>query len=105
MNPLSLDDQSFEVLVVGPYEEAITDSELAEHRKKSIAAKIGNLPDRQREVINLLFYENLGYEEIAEMMGINLRSVYTLAWKAISALRKNLIDLSVLIPLLIFLYQ
>jgi RNA polymerase sigma factor (sigma-70 family) len=47
------------------------------------------LPLRQKEVINCLFFENFSYEETAKIMNINLRSVYTLAWKAISSLKES----------------
>lgn len=48
------------------------------------------LPLRQKEVINCLFFESFSYEETAKIMNINLRSVYTLAWKAISNLRESI---------------
>jgi len=56
--------------------------------KYRIASSLKNLPARQKEVILYLFFENFSYEEVSKMMGINLRSVYTLAWKAISTLKK-----------------
>lgn len=46
------------------------------------------LPARQREVINLLFFEKHSYEVISEILGINVESSYTLAWKAIKNLKK-----------------
>ncbi|MEB2782837.1 sigma-70 family RNA polymerase sigma factor [Algoriphagus sp. C2-6-M1] len=56
--------------------------------QKKLAFALNDLPDRQKEVIQYLFFENFSYEEVSKMMGINLRSVYTLAWKAISNLKK-----------------
>tara|TARA_R110002111_G_scaffold232676_1_gene293736 strand:- start:6580 stop:7155 length:576 start_codon:yes stop_codon:yes gene_type:complete len=53
-----------------------------------LAKGLDRLPIRQKEVINLLFFEQLTYEEVSKLMGINLRSVYTLAWKAIHSLKK-----------------
>ena len=53
---------------------------------KSIKA----LSSRQREVIHLLYYENHSYEDTSIIMGINVQSVYTLAWKAIANLKKSL---------------
>ncbi len=46
------------------------------------------LPIRQKEVIQYLFFEKLSYEETAKLLEINIRSTYTLAWKAINALKK-----------------
>ncbi|WP_114749878.1 RNA polymerase sigma factor [Pleomorphovibrio marinus] len=56
--------------------------------QKKLAKAMNDLPTRQNEVIQYLFFENLSYEDTAKLMGINLRSVYTLAWKALSALKK-----------------
>jgi RNA polymerase sigma factor (sigma-70 family) len=61
--------------------------------QEKIAKGLQNLPARQKEVILYLFFENFSYEEVSKMMGINLRSVYTLAWKAISTLKKYVISL------------
>lgn len=61
-----------------------------------LALGIEKLPLRQKQVIQLLFFEKFSYEETSKMMGINLRSVYTLAWKAISSLKKHLIYLGLI---------
>ncbi len=63
-----------------------------ENLRKKLAIALGNLPDRQKEVIQYLFFENFSYEEVSKIMGINLRSVYTLAWKAISGLKKYILS-------------
>lgn len=51
------------------------------------------LPERQRQVILNLFFENYTYEATSKMMGINIESVYTLAWKAICNLKKSILHL------------
>ncbi|MDO6438990.1 sigma-70 family RNA polymerase sigma factor [Cyclobacterium sp. 1_MG-2023] len=58
-----------------------------------LAEGLDRLPTRQKEVINLLFFEQLSYQEVSKFMGINLRSVYTLAWKAIGNLKKYIVSL------------
>lgn len=50
---------------------------------------LGNLPVRQREIIQYVFFDKLSSEEISEKMGIAVQSVYTLTWKAISKLKKG----------------
>ena len=69
-------------------ETRIIDSFTEERLKTKLANSISNLPSRQKEVILYLFFEKLSYEEVSSLMGINLSSVYTLAWKAISNLKK-----------------
>ncbi|MBW3469536.1 RNA polymerase sigma factor [Arthrospiribacter ruber] len=70
-------------------EPRIIENQKEEDLKIKIAGALENLPPRQKEVILYLFFEDFSYEEVSKMMGINLRSVYTLAWKAISTLKKT----------------
>ncbi len=58
--------------------------------QRKLIRAMHELPMRQKEVINSLFFEEFTYEQTSRLMNINLRSVYTLAWKAISSLRKSL---------------
>ena len=60
--------------------------------KLKILKSLEKLPARQKEVLHLLFDDGFSYEETAEIMGINVRSVYTLAWKGISSLKKCIKD-------------
>lgn len=66
-------------------------------REKSLQIKLARglekLPIRQKQAIQLLYFEQFSYEEVSKMMGINLRSVYTLAWKAIASLKKYVVSL------------
>ncbi|MBB6327408.1 RNA polymerase sigma factor (sigma-70 family) [Algoriphagus iocasae] len=57
--------------------------------KKKLHEAIVGLPIRQKEVIHHLFFDHLSYEQTSALMNINLKSVYTLAWKAISSLKKT----------------
>lgn len=57
-------------------------------RKNKVALALEKLPLRQREVIHYLFFDNFSYEECSKLLDINLRSVYTLAWKALRSLKK-----------------
>ena len=58
-------------------------------KNKNLMEALATLPSRQHEVIHLLYYENHSYEDISLIMGINVQSVYTLAWKAIANLKKR----------------
>jgi RNA polymerase sigma factor (sigma-70 family) len=50
------------------------------------------LPERQREAIILLFYEDLGYEDLAKIMNIGkVRSARALIYRAIESL-KNILN-------------
>lgn len=78
-------------------ESKIINSQKGEDLQRKIAKALQKLPVRQKEVILYLYFEDFSYEEVSKMMGINLRSVYTLAWKAISSLKKSVISIVVLV--------
>jgi RNA polymerase sigma factor (sigma-70 family) len=77
-------------------ESNIINNQKDEELQRKIAKALQHLPARQKEVILYLFFEDFSYEEVSKMMGINLRSVYTLAWKAISNLKKCIIFIFVM---------
>lgn len=61
-----------------------------EHLAKTKAA-LQQLSKRQREALYLKYFENLSYEEICEVMGINYQSVRNLVHTGINTLRKVLV--------------
>ena len=79
-----------EPAVVFPFDDQLVREEYAGLQKKKLQEAIGSLSPRQKEVIFLLYYQNMRYEAVATLMGITTRSVYTLAWKATEALRKKI---------------
>ena len=78
------------------YEAHLIETQNREEGRKKITQCVQQLPARQREVIHLLFFEGQSYEEIADIMGIHVQSVYTLAWKALTALKKRMVDFPIL---------
>lgn len=64
----------------------VTDSEQLE-------AALGRIPDRYRLVLHLRYYEDLSYEEIAEMMGAPVNTVGSLVLRAKGLMRKELAHL------------
>lgn len=72
-------------------EEKLINIQRNEHIKLKLDGALENLPIRQREVIQLLFFEKLPYEEISRILGITIESSYTLAWKAISNMKKSIL--------------
>ena len=64
------------------------DSPLEEQKHKLQNALV-NLPARQREIIQLVFFKKLSSDEVSKRMGIAVQSVYTLTWKAITRLKQS----------------
>jgi RNA polymerase sigma factor (sigma-70 family) len=81
-------ESSYTLEKVMPFEDILIQEQLGEERKAKLFAALEKLPARQKEVLHLLFFEKYSYEEVSKIMDMNLRSVYTLAWKAISSLKK-----------------
>lgn len=79
-----------EVKLYSPsFEESWIGFQQDEELRIKLAKGIESLPLRQKEIVQYLFFEKLSYEDCARILEINLRSVYTLAWKAIKSLRKH----------------
>jgi len=82
-------------------EDSVEDKFISSQGNERIRLKLKEalegLTERQRQVIQHLFFENHTYEDTSKIMGINIESIYTLAWKAICSLKKNIL-------LLVFLY-
>jgi RNA polymerase sigma-70 factor (ECF subfamily) len=69
------------------FESAQNDPEAIRQRQQLVSA-LDQLSPRQREIVYLRFYQNLSYEEIAEIMELNYQTSRNLLYKAIKALRK-----------------
>lgn len=71
------------------YENHLILEELEEEQLRSLYASLQRLPTRQKEVINLRYFQELKHEEIAEMLDINYQSVSNLLYKGIQSLKKQ----------------
>jgi RNA polymerase sigma factor (sigma-70 family) len=67
----------------------IQDQETATHKDKLHQA-LAILPVRQREAVNLRFFHGFSYEQVADIMDINLQSVHNTIQKAMKLLRAHL---------------
>lgn len=73
-----------------PASESAEDSALDRLDRTAVAAALADLPVRQREVVVLRYYSDLGEAEIAAAMGISRGAVKSHASRAIAHLRQNL---------------
>lgn len=70
------------------------DTELALERKKRLKKILQQLPERQREVIHLRYFQNLKNEEIAEILNVNYQSVSNILYRAVKKLKKDFANLN-----------
>lgn len=82
-----LSSRQFDFDIVPPHESMLIADEMSNERKARLKRGIAVLTRRQREVVYLRFYQNLSYNEIAELMAMKTESVYNLISKAIGALK------------------
>ncbi len=71
-------------------EEAIIDGEHKLKVTEQLNLVMAKLTARQREAVFLKFYEQLSYEEIAEVMGISVKASYKIMARALGFLKENL---------------
>jgi len=95
------DTENYPFHVTLSVEDDIITGEKGDALKKRIEAALEQLTDRQKEAIFLKFYENLSYDEIAEVMDISVKATYKLMARSLGFLKENLSkdDLFMLITL------
>ncbi len=72
------------------YEPTWLDSQISKERSEAVLRELNHLPARQREALFLKFFDNLSYDEIAGIMGIETTSAYKVIYKAIASLQKRM---------------
>jgi len=55
--------------------------------KKRLAAEIDSLTPKQREAIFLIYFDELSYQEVADIMSLKIKTVYNLIHQAITKLK------------------
>jgi RNA polymerase sigma factor (sigma-70 family) len=76
-------------LPTGSSEDNLINQQVLKTKERSLKNAIANLSVREREIIYLFYFENLDYQQIAELIGYQeVKSVRSLLYKAIKKLRK-----------------
>lgn len=89
LSELKNEDYDFEV----SFDNMIILREEEERLQRIVSDAINKLPARQKEIVFLRFYEGLTYEEIADIMAIDVKSVYKLLYKALNSLQNSMQNL------------
>lgn len=72
------------------YEEIIISVQQDEEMKRRLHDAMGRLTPRQRELIQLKFFEGLSYEQIAQQTSQSIKTAYNTIYDAIKVLKKLL---------------
>lgn len=85
-----LDDERYDFRIeLAPDQKMIEIESDAELRRK-IEESITALTPRQREAVYLRFYEDLSYEEVSEILNLNVGGTYKLIYRALDRLKEKL---------------
>lgn len=71
------------------YEHLLVSRQAEAEQSEKLTNSLNALTKRQREAIILKFYDNLSFQEVAEVMSLNIKSTYNLISKAIEALKEK----------------
>lgn len=81
--------QQQEELTELPYESYIIATQQDSIIKKMLHDMIAALPPRQKQLLQMRFYEQMSYEAIAEKTSLSVRTVYNKLHEAVKTLRKS----------------
>lgn len=87
----SMDQVTDADFLSGGHEEQWIKLEEESLRQQKLDSALARISDRQREIIHMKYYQQLEYEEIAQIMGLNYQSARNLVNRAIIALRKEML--------------
>lgn len=86
---LNSDDRAFDVLNRIEYSEPSTEHHIVEQQVKDTAVKLMNsLPEAQREILEMRFYQDLSFKEIAEQKGMSINTALGRMHYAVNNMRK-----------------
>ncbi|UZD22618.1 sigma-70 family RNA polymerase sigma factor [Algoriphagus halophytocola] len=71
-------------------EEELMQRELESFQKAKISSALSKITKRQREIVNLRFFNEMSYSEIAAIMGISIASAHNLLSKALQQLKEHI---------------
>ncbi len=82
-----LPDYTFDVVIAN--HAGFANQHIPEEKVEQLKKAFVKLTSKQKEVVYLRYYNQLGYEEIAEIMDVHVKAVYKLLYRSLDALRKH----------------
>ncbi|WP_170110184.1 RNA polymerase sigma factor [Flavilitoribacter nigricans] len=83
-------------------DEALIADESAARRSARLRAAMAELPDHQREILYLRYFEEMSYQEICQILDLNHQVARNYTSRAIRQLKKALLNLELQFILLFF---
>jgi RNA polymerase sigma factor (sigma-70 family) len=96
-NNLHLEDLEEHYIAENSYEAILIASQEDEHLKKRLLKALSNLSPRQKEIIQMRYFESLSFKEISIKTLLTERTVYNTLHNAVNVLRETLVIVCFLI--------
>ena len=84
-------------------EQRLIALEIDAERRQQIRAAMNLLSPRQREIIYLRYFNDLSYEQICDLMGVNYQTARSQVYSSLKVLRNELKDSRLFLALPVFL--
>lgn len=97
------ENESFMVTISS--EVKMINGQLDAEKQHLIADKLNELPPLQREAVLLYFYEGMKYTEIAELLGVKVKSARALIYRSLESLKDLLSPYKGVIFLIAYLFS
>ncbi|WP_215224749.1 RNA polymerase sigma factor [Echinicola shivajiensis] len=85
------------------FEQVLLQNQIIFERNHKITEALESLPSRQKEAIHLRYLEEMDYEDISELMGVKITTLYNLIFTGLKTLKEKLPNRKMLIFLLLLL--
>jgi RNA polymerase sigma factor (sigma-70 family) len=86
---IALEDINEDVLTQNSYEAILVESQTDEYQRKLLYHALNTLSPRQKEIIQLKYFEKQSYEEISNKTSLTERTIYNTLHNALKILRKS----------------
>lgn len=83
-------------ITVGSYETILIASQEDEHLKKRLRYALSNLSPRQKEIIQMRYFDCMSFKEISLKTELTERTVYNTLHNAVNVLRENMLCIGLL---------
>jgi RNA polymerase sigma factor (sigma-70 family) len=100
LETVPLEDGDTDVKVTADPENLWILTEEEDERQKKLDYALAQISDRQREIIHMKYFEQMEYEDIARVMGLNYQSARNLVTRALAAMRKEMTTILLIFMLL-----
>lgn len=86
----SLEEYHSKIAWEASFQEILEENQITLESRNRISQALEHLPVRQKEAIYLRYIQELSYDEISDLMGIQIPSLYNLIFKGIKSLKEYL---------------